>query len=105
MDFTFWEFVKDNVYIPPMTMDLQELRDRIVNATALVHITILGKLWVESEYRLDVYRITRGSNIEHLYRNLKCYEMLCKKLCCNVTIRFVTINFQSCIPYSVTPCM
>jgi hypothetical protein len=67
MDFSFWEFVKDNVYIPPMPVDLQELCDRIVNAVALVHVTFLGKLWVELEYRLDVCRITRRSNIEHLY--------------------------------------
>jgi hypothetical protein len=66
MDFSFWGFVKDNVYIPAMPVDLQELRDRIVNAIALVHVTFLGKLWVELEYRLDVCRIIRGSNIEHL---------------------------------------
>jgi hypothetical protein len=58
--------MKYNVYIPPMPVDLQELRDRIVNATALIHVTFLGKLQVELEYRLDVCRITGGSNIEHL---------------------------------------
>jgi hypothetical protein len=31
--------------------------------------------------------------------------MLCKKLCYDITIHLVTINFQSCIPYSVTPCI
>jgi hypothetical protein len=54
------------MYTPPMPVDLQELRDRIVNALALVHVTFLGKLWVELEYRLEVCRIPRGSNIEHL---------------------------------------
>jgi hypothetical protein len=49
-----------------MPADLQELRDGIVNAIALVHVTFLGKLWVELEYRLDVCRVTRSSNIEHL---------------------------------------
>jgi hypothetical protein len=66
MDFSFWGFVKDNVYIPPMPVDLQEIRDRIVNAIALVHVTFSDKLWVELEYRLDVCHITSGSNIEHL---------------------------------------
>jgi hypothetical protein len=102
MDFSFWGFVKDNVYIPPIPVDLQELRDRIVNATALVHVTFLGKLWVELEYRLDVCRITRGSNIEHLKKTW-CFKMLCKKLCCDINIRLITIHFQICIPYSVTP--
>jgi hypothetical protein len=31
--------------------------------------------------------------------------MFCKKLCCDITIRLVTINFQSCVPYSVTSCI
>jgi hypothetical protein len=31
--------------------------------------------------------------------------MFCKKLHCNIIIRLVTINFRSCIPYSVTPCI
>jgi hypothetical protein len=66
MDFSFWGFVKDNVYTPPMPVDIQELHDGIVNAIALVHVTFLGKLWVELEYRLDVCRITRGSNDENL---------------------------------------
>jgi hypothetical protein len=66
MDFSFWGFVKDNVYIPPMPVDLQELRDMIVNTIAVVHVTFLGKLWVELEYCLDVCHITRGSNIEYL---------------------------------------
>jgi hypothetical protein len=66
MDFPFWGLLKDNVYLPPMPLDLQELRDRIVNAIALVDVTFLNKLWDELEYRLDVYRMPRGSHIEHL---------------------------------------
>jgi hypothetical protein len=58
---SFWGFVEDNVYIPSMPVDLQELRDRTVNARALEHVTFLGKLWVELEYRLDVCRITRAA--------------------------------------------
>jgi hypothetical protein len=50
----------------PMPMDLQELRERIVNVIALVDVTFFNKLCDELEYRLDVYRITRGSHIEHL---------------------------------------
>jgi hypothetical protein len=66
MDFSFWVFVKDNVFIPPMPVDLQELCDRIFNAIILVRVTFLLKLWDELEYRLDIYRITRCSNIAHL---------------------------------------
>jgi hypothetical protein len=58
--------MKDNVYIPPMPVDLQDLRDRIFNAIALVDVTFLTKLWDKLEYRLDVCHINRGSHIEHL---------------------------------------
>jgi hypothetical protein len=51
---------------PPTPVELQELRDSIVNATALSGVTFLKKLWDELEYRLDVCRITRGSHIERL---------------------------------------
>jgi hypothetical protein len=54
MDFSFWGFMKDNVYIPPMPVDLQELCDRIVNAIALVHVAFSGKLWVKLECHLEV---------------------------------------------------
>jgi hypothetical protein len=54
------------MYIPPMPVDLQELCDRIVNATAQVQVTFLDRLWDKLEYRLDVCLITRDSNIEHL---------------------------------------
>jgi hypothetical protein len=31
--------------------------------------------------------------------------MFCKKLCCDITIYLVTVNFKNCIPYSVTHCI
>jgi hypothetical protein len=66
MVFSFWGFVKGNVYIPLMPVDLQEIRDRTVNTIALVDANFLDKLWDKLEYRLDVCHITRDSNIEHL---------------------------------------
>jgi hypothetical protein len=66
MDFSFWGFVENNVYIPPMPVDLQEIHDRIVNTIALVDANFLDKLWDKLEYCLDVCRVTRGSHIEHL---------------------------------------
>jgi putative N-acetylmannosamine-6-phosphate epimerase len=52
MDFSFWGFMKDNVYISQMVEDLQELCDRIVNAIALVDATFLNKLWGKLEYTI-----------------------------------------------------
>jgi hypothetical protein len=72
MCFSFWGFVKDDVYIQPTPVDLQEIRDRIVNTVALIDANFLDKVWEKLEYRLDVCRITRGSHVEYLQRNLKC---------------------------------
>jgi hypothetical protein len=41
-------------------------RSWIVNTIALVDVTFLDKLWDKLDYHLDVCRITRGSNTEHL---------------------------------------
>jgi hypothetical protein len=54
MDFSFRKFVKDNVNITHMPVDLQELRDGIVKAIALADVTFLNKLWDELEYHLYV---------------------------------------------------
>jgi hypothetical protein len=78
---SFWGFVKDNVYIPPMPENLQELCDRAVNAIALVHVTFLGKLWVELEYRLDVCCITRGSHTTHTSIICIRYQVLLAAYC------------------------
>jgi hypothetical protein len=47
MTYLFLEFMKGNVYIAPMPMELQELRARVVNAVALVEVTLSNKLWDE----------------------------------------------------------
>jgi hypothetical protein len=98
MDFAFWGLVKDNVYIPHMSVDLQEHRDRTVNAIVLVGITCMNKLWDELERR---HHICRKHN-EHLQKYLLVLKMLCNKLCCDITIRSVTIHFQNTI-HIVTP--
>jgi hypothetical protein len=43
-----------------------EPRDRIVNAVAPVDVTSFNKQRDELKYRVDVCRITRGSQTEHL---------------------------------------
>jgi hypothetical protein len=38
-------------------------------------------------------------------KNLNCYETLCNKVCCDIAMCLVAINFNICIPYYVTPCI
>ena len=57
-DFFLWEFVKDNVFVPPVPANLQELRDRITAAMSIIDRDKLTRVWNELVYRLDVCRIS-----------------------------------------------
>jgi hypothetical protein len=59
-DFFFWGYVKDAVYVPPLPTTLDELKNLIVTAVESVTNDMLGRVWEEFEYRLDVARVTRG---------------------------------------------
>ena len=63
-DFFLWGFVKDTV--PPLPANLQDLRNRTTAAVALVDRDMLTRVWNEMDYRIDVFRITKGGYIEHL---------------------------------------
>ena len=65
-DFFLWGFVKDTVFVPPLPAYLQDLRNRITAAVALVDRDMLTCMWNEMDYRTDVCRITKGGHIEHL---------------------------------------
>jgi hypothetical protein len=64
--FFLWGYVKDVVYIPPLTNDLQELRQHIIAAVATINRDMLEKVWTEMGYRIDMCCVTRGSHIECL---------------------------------------
>ena len=54
------------VYVPPMPRDLPQLRQRIVQTVAAIDRQTLQRLWQELDYRIDICRVTKGGNIEHL---------------------------------------
>lgn len=64
LDFFFWGFIKDTVYVPPLPASLPELRARIYAATEQVTPDMLQRVWQEIDFRWDVCRITNGSHIE-----------------------------------------
>ena len=65
-DFFLWGFVKDTVFVSPLPANLQDLRNRITAAVALVDRHMLTRVWNEMDYRIDVCRITKGGHIENL---------------------------------------
>ena len=46
--------------------DLADLKPRIIAAVMNIDPPMLTRVWQELEYRIDVYRVTRGAHIEHL---------------------------------------
>jgi len=62
----FGGFVKDSVYVPPLPMSLNELRDRITHALQTVTADMLHRGWDEFDYRVDVCRVTQSAHTEGL---------------------------------------
>lgn len=63
LDFFLWGYVKNLVYQVRIN-DLAHLKARITDAINSVTPEMLGHVWGELEYRLDVCRATNGSHIE-----------------------------------------
>ena len=65
-DFFLWGFVKRLVFALPIPSDVDELKAQITEAVATIDNAMLGRVWQELDYRLDVCRVTNGAHIEHL---------------------------------------
>jgi len=59
----FWGFVKDIVYCEEV-QNVNELRDRIVEAAVYVTSETLANIWQETKYCLEVCHATNGAHIE-----------------------------------------
>jgi hypothetical protein len=54
------------LFVPPLQVSLNELKQRITTAVASVDEGMLISVWTEFGYRTDICRVTKRSNIEHL---------------------------------------
>ena len=63
MDFFLWGYVKDIVYKTKIR-DINDLKERIIDAIATVDEAMLERTLMEIEYRLDVLRATDGTSVE-----------------------------------------
>ena len=66
MQFFLWGYVKDQVYVPPLPASIPELKVRIRTAIETITTDMLQTVWNELDYRVYVYRITKGAHIDHL---------------------------------------
>ena len=65
-DYFLWGYVKDKVFVPPQPVSIPDLKNRITAAVETITRDLLSRVWQELDYRLDVYRVTKGAYIEHL---------------------------------------
>jgi hypothetical protein len=63
LDFYFWGYVQQSVYSVRIH-NIQHSKQRIREAAASVTPDVLGRVWREMEYRLDVCRATNGAHTE-----------------------------------------
>jgi hypothetical protein len=61
LDFYFWGYVKQTVYSVRIP-NIQRLKQRIREVAASVTPDVLGRMWQEMEYSLDVCRATNGTH-------------------------------------------
>ena len=58
--------VEDRVFVPPLPVSLNELKQRVTTAVASVDEDKRRSVWTELDYRIDICRVTKGSHMEHL---------------------------------------
>jgi hypothetical protein len=63
LDFYVWVYVKQTVHSETIN-DIEQLKQWITAAIESVTPDVLGRVWQEMEYRLDVCRATNGAYIE-----------------------------------------
>ena len=73
---SFWGYVKDRVYVPPLPATVDGLQERITAAVNSVTPDMLQSVWSELDYHIDVCRVTRGGNTECLWCHMKLYEFV-----------------------------
>ena len=57
--------VEDRVFVPPLPVSLNELKQPITAAVSSVEEDTLRSVWTELDYRIDICRVTKGSHIEN----------------------------------------
>jgi hypothetical protein len=59
-------YVKDQVYVPPFSASIPELKVQIRTAIETITADMLQTVWNALDHRVGVCRITKGAHIEHL---------------------------------------
>jgi hypothetical protein len=60
-DFFLWGYVKEQVFVPPLPLDIDEVKLRMTAAVETTDRTMLERVWEELDYRLDICRVTNAA--------------------------------------------
>jgi hypothetical protein len=94
-DFFLWGYVTDCVFIPPVPQDLSDLWRRNIAAIAEVDCDMLQRVWMETDYCVDVCRVTKARHIEHLL-GMRVSLSICRSHVIILSAIQVT-NFMTCV--------
>jgi hypothetical protein len=64
-DFFLWDYVKEQIFMSPLSLDNDKLGFIITAAVKKIDEDMLGT-WDELDSRLDICRVPNGAHIEHL---------------------------------------
>jgi hypothetical protein len=56
-DVILWGYTKEQVFVPPLPLDIGELKLRITAAIETVNRNLLQRIWDELDYRQDKERL------------------------------------------------
>jgi hypothetical protein len=65
-DYFLWGYVKDKVFVPPQPVSIPDVNSRTTAAVETITPDMLVRVWQELDYRLDVFRVTKGAYIKRL---------------------------------------
>jgi hypothetical protein len=60
-------YVKQEVFVPPLLLDVSELKLRNTTAIEIIYRNMLERVWDEMDYRQDICWVTNAANNECLY--------------------------------------
>jgi hypothetical protein len=64
-DFFLWGYVKEQVFLQPQSLDIDELKLTIAKAIEKTDRNMLERVRDELHYRLDICRVTNEAHIEN----------------------------------------
>jgi hypothetical protein len=93
-DFFLYRYVMDYTFLLSLPLGIPVLQ-RIIPTISEIELYMQQRIWVETDYRLDICHITEGQFLEHL-------EGMQRKITWKVSLLICSLILQSISPYKRT---